>query len=485
MTSLDSSQSILNGNGLDPRARREALQVAHTALSNEARVRMALLARQSNTIEPVNRLPFELAADILLRSMTPWDHESVDRLQELSQVQTRWWHIIKLDPRFWTTIHVGDSDATKLKIRKAGCLPVEIVCSEMAAQARVEPFFTLMQPRRTWTRRIDYRGPVRSLQLSRVALHWEHLELGRLKSLVLADYEVVTIPIEQFATALRSCGQLETLELAYIETKTEPFHSPIRPISLPALQSLVIRNVDKPFILPLLSALHADNLSRFQLSDDHGAYGRDVLKGLLEAHSPPPSLASLLTNPNLKADRLELEVFAASTIIQGVFAHEDARLLISITDHDCPWVYDSICQLERMSLSHCGVPIHVSIDDPHDAVDMDDRPLDPTPFTAMTLLRLYCRPYLAALIVQHLLADDTEWSCPRLEEIDLGIGHPRDSGYDDRDWEQLALGLASLVGRRNNEEARSDGVARLGVVIEDRRLTKPDDILRCLSSSYE
>lgn len=140
-------------------------------------------------------------------------------------------------------------------------------------------------------------------------------------------------------------------------------------LSLPALQFLAIRSVGDIFILPLRSLLRADNLSQFHLSDDGHNDRSDVLKGLLEAHSPPPALASLLTSPALKAGRLDLEISASSIVIQGVFVHKDASLLISISDNDGGWVQDSVRQSERMSFSRFGVPIHVSIEYQREDID--------------------------------------------------------------------------------------------------------------------
>ncbi|KAG9020510.1 hypothetical protein FS837_008147, partial [Tulasnella sp. UAMH 9824] len=99
-------------------------QVASEALQLVAQTRVIRLRRQRNALLPINRLPPELLAGILLESINN-RRPRIWALQELAQVTWRWWQIIKADPQFWTYI-CPPLESVELQIRKAGILPLHL-----------------------------------------------------------------------------------------------------------------------------------------------------------------------------------------------------------------------------------------------------------------------------------------------------------------------------------------------------------------------
>ncbi|KAG9020500.1 hypothetical protein FS837_008161 [Tulasnella sp. UAMH 9824] len=97
-------------------------QVASEALQLAAQKRVIRLRRQRNALLPINRLPPELLAAILLESIRN-RRPRILALQELGQVTWRWWQIIKTNPQFWTHI-CPPLESVELQIRKAGILPL-------------------------------------------------------------------------------------------------------------------------------------------------------------------------------------------------------------------------------------------------------------------------------------------------------------------------------------------------------------------------
>ncbi|KAG8905526.1 hypothetical protein FRC00_013206 [Tulasnella sp. 408] len=99
-------------------------QVASEALQRVAQTRVTRLRRQRNALLPINRLPPELLAGILLESVNN-RRPRIWALQELAQVTWRWWQIVKAEPQFWTYI-CPPLECVELQIRKAGVLPLHL-----------------------------------------------------------------------------------------------------------------------------------------------------------------------------------------------------------------------------------------------------------------------------------------------------------------------------------------------------------------------
>ncbi|KAG8895864.1 hypothetical protein FRC01_012159, partial [Tulasnella sp. 417] len=113
----------LDANHFDRLAQR--CQVAAEALQLAAQTQAALLRRRRNALFPINRFPLELISKILVQSLNDDQLPRTEALQELAQVQWRWWQIVKSDPQFWTYIS-RPLKSVELHIRKAGGLPLHL-----------------------------------------------------------------------------------------------------------------------------------------------------------------------------------------------------------------------------------------------------------------------------------------------------------------------------------------------------------------------
>lgn len=87
--------------------------------------KIADLAKVRNSLVPINRLPVELASEVLARVVP--GIVSMRRLRKLAGVQTRWRDIILSHVSFWCNIDVRDPlKVVDLKLRRSGNAPLTI-----------------------------------------------------------------------------------------------------------------------------------------------------------------------------------------------------------------------------------------------------------------------------------------------------------------------------------------------------------------------
>lgn len=484
--------------------------MAHEALSIEAKIRVTQLTGERNSLMPINKLPFELTVAVLLYSITPEDYQNVGRLQKLAQVQTSWWHIIRSHPRFWNTIHVGNFSAAKLRLHKSGALPLTIVCRLDATTHGVRSFLLSLEPHRSRVLSIQYRQPtieparnllsmdmprleelvvipvqdimtgsiqfpqpsrLKHLHLKDVVLRWGNMQFPHLETLILSGYETFPISLSEFAEGLRSCSRLKRMSLEYLEAERGNL-PPADPIVLPRLQSLTATDVGHSFLSPLISIIQAECLTHFDVSyivEDID--GGPVARELLNAPSPP-SLTALMRNPALKLRRITLEIEVNGLKLLCKFAEREASLRLSMLISDMGWMRE----LGSVPLLDCAVPFHVTVYDEAG----DDRAhrfvVNLVPFTGMTKLELSCGPRLAAAITPTLFGDMNQWPCTKLEEIHAGLEPSGNWRCGAREWDEMSSALTELLEKRNSEAARAAGVTKLTLYVDDRPVTKAEEV---------
>lgn len=486
---------------------QKALKVVHVALSTEARIRIARLAGERNNLMPINKLPLELTAAVLLESMTADDHRDLGRLQRLTQVQTTWWHVIKSHPPFWNTIHVGSLDAAELKLHKSGGMLLDIICHPEATANDLQLFLSSLESRRHRVRSIRYRrrtisslralldasilrleklvllpdsqvvtgvrlsqcSSLKHLELKNVAPRWEGVQIRHLETLVLS--RVLNISLPEFAEALKYCPQLKEIDLEHVEANDSAL--PPDPILLPRLYSLTTDGVGRSFIIPFMSTLRADNLVEFLVVHNRGdPNGEAVFRGLFHAQSTPLSLAALLTNPYLRLQKINLEITDNTLELGGRFANNEAMLRVGLAGVDLGWMRE----LGPISLPDLGVPFRVIVRDDGGFDEPAVFSINLAPFTTMTRLDLSCGPRLAAVVAPTLFGNTNQWPCPKLEEVHVCLEPPGEWDCGAWEWDVMAATLASLLERRNSEVACAASVAKVTLYVDDQVVTKAEDV---------
>lgn len=454
---------------------------------------------------PINKLPFELTVAVLLDSMTPDDNRSLGRLQNLAQVQTAWWHVIKSHPQFWNTIHVDRLHTTTLRLHKSGGLPLNIVCHWNYDKGHdVEPhkgrvisvdyhrrtsrplqnFLNVDMPRLETlvvvipseeeiaeNIQLSRFSRLRYLHLENLSLRWRDVEFRHLETLILSGYEIFRLSLPEFVGALRCCLQLQKMRLEYIAADERPL-PPTDPILLPRLRSLSINGVGYSFIFPLISILQPDGLTQFNAAykpeDPNGGL---VARALLDTPSPS-FLKALINNPTLHLQRLDLRIGSDIFDLKGMFMEREAKFKLNLIGVTMDW----ILELGPDSLLNRGVPLHVTVDDDvgDDFVDMSM--VNVVPFTGLIKLELSCGPRWAAAIARTLFGDPNRWPCSKLEEIHADLDQPSSWKCERWEWDETASALTELLERRNNEAAHAAGVAKLTLYVDDRPVTNAEDV---------
>lgn len=494
--------------------RRKSLDIARTALSNEAGERIAQLGRERNSLMHINTLPFELTADILLQSLVQKDHRNLDRLHKLALVQSSWWRIIMAHPSFWTTIFPCDPRMTTLKLQNSRRLPLEIICDEGAERIQVELLVDMLVGHEDQIQSLDYSGhdlPIvadllesamprlermvltpgelltnrkmkflcgtnlRHLELDGVPLRWNNeMRLQRLKTLTITGNEVHTISPNAFADALASCFELEELSLKFVECESPGLPPPTNLIHLPQLRSLWIEGTEGTFIIPILFLIHADRLSEFSMTYDSHPQCGPIARGLLDSDHPPPSFASLLTNPRHQAQSIDVEIQDISLEINGNFQDLNAEFYISWHGDRPRWL-EELAEMRRCCLSECGIPIHAVVVEESAAGSLDRFRVDFVPFLGLKKLDLQCGLKLSTVVIRTFTAGASRWPSPDLNHIQLDCMDdelPASSLW----WGVLAGELERLVERRNSSEARAAGVSALTLYAEGRGVTDAEDV---------
>ncbi|KAG8892816.1 hypothetical protein FRC01_013941, partial [Tulasnella sp. 417] len=112
----------------------EAMEETLTSLQTSLRTRITQRKKQRNSLIRFNKLPLEIASNILWLSIVdPWQQEISfsfrRRLKTISSVCSSWRTLVEGSPRFWSIIEFSSPQSAILDfLRKSESTSLEIKC---------------------------------------------------------------------------------------------------------------------------------------------------------------------------------------------------------------------------------------------------------------------------------------------------------------------------------------------------------------------
>lgn len=442
----------------------DVLRLASEALTEEARRRIALLQREHNCVQPINSLPTEVLTLVLLMAIPADEKYDLIHLRKLAAVETRWWDIIRSEPRFWTEIvfqHGPSLQATALKLRKSQSMPLNItVISQwqdaVAAQTDIESFMELLsghtQRWRSWTGlsvhslnhvvhtlnsagslaglrtlymssstgrtnlllNIAQAPQIEDLYIDGIPTQWSPSTYAHLRSLTIRCLHMAPGTLYDI---LRNTEGLKVLQLEYISSEESHYTNPGRSlVLLKQLRLLRLAFLATPITLPLLRCISAPALRSF---DVHHV-DTDCL--LFDQLLTPNSFVASTLHSIRQIGSPDATVNSTKNIF-GIHLHDhDHGTLYSLEmEPTRGWRKNLVANVHRLPFTHLNLPLAFHIGDTWKLSQLEAilqglssiRSIHVDGSTFITvfprLVKWICLP----------LHPKNVWLCPHLEEIRL------------------------------------------------------------------
>lgn len=458
-------------------------------------MRIVSLGKERNSLVPINKLPVEVTASVLLDVISEYTRGELHPMHRLAQVQVYWKEVILNHPQFWAMLHWGDPmKLVAAKIRRSGNIPLTIVERDPYRKENKSPekFMGLVTPHsKRWKTfkvgafplehaRRGLEGPLplleqlqlhgvvtpgqpntlnlkggpnlRHVDIRSIAIPFTPSILSNLLTLSISDISDRSLK-DSFFEVLQASPNLQELKLASIRRSTNDPETNVaeatsEPIRLPKLRDIYIQEISPSISSRLLRLLRPSRQGSFRIfAVDDAADAIQTLRDLLTPQFPRPSIIScIISHPtwpviHLAIDENYIEISGCS----APSFYPQIRLHVACWQHIYQQLHNTFPLTVSVTHDIC-LSYHGSLDEDQELHLFDVLP---------SVVRLYLMADISTALrmVQNLpepvfLGQQFFLRWPGLQRIDLEVRLDTEAGS--KYQHAFLKALARLIDRRRN-----------------------------------